>query len=141
MVIVMKKYTFKKEERLCSKRSIDDLFHNGSSFVVYPFRVVYRFTTTNPDNAVPVECILSVSKRRFRKAVDRNRLKRQMREVYRLQKSDLYDFLQQHSLHLRVALQYVGKVKEPYAMLYQRMGKVLTELKDERTKIFMGEHH
>ncbi|COY55800.1 ribonuclease P [Mycobacterium tuberculosis] len=41
MVIEMKKYTFTKEERLCSKRLIDDLFHNGSSFVVYPFRVVF----------------------------------------------------------------------------------------------------
>ncbi|RZF59407.1 ribonuclease P protein component [Sphingobacterium corticibacterium] len=131
-------YTFTKEERLCSKRLIESLFRNGSSFVVYPYRVVWLYTPPIQQNIIPAQSIISVSKRRFRKAVDRNALKRRIRETYRLQKSDLYKFLQEHSLHLLVAFQYVGKEKEPYAMLYQRMGKVLAKLKDEHIQILMG---
>lgn len=132
-------YTFTKEERLCSKRLIESLFRNGSSFVVYPYRIVLLYRPLVQQDAVPAQCIISVSKRRFRKAVDRNAIKRRIREAYRLQKSELYNFLQEHSLHLLLAFQYVGKEKEPYTMLYQRMGKVLTKLKDEHTQIYMGE--
>ncbi|HLT86717.1 MAG TPA: ribonuclease P protein component [Sphingobacterium sp.] len=132
-------YTFTKEERLCSKRLIESLFRNGSSFVVYPYRVVFLYGPSIQQDAAPAQCIISVSKRRFRKAVDRNAIKRCIREAYRLQKSDLYNFLQEHSLHLLLAFQYVGKEKESYTMLYQRMGKVLTKLKDEHTQIYMGE--
>ncbi|MFD1768259.1 ribonuclease P protein component [Sphingobacterium suaedae] len=131
----MKNYTFKKEERLCSKRRIDRLFHNGSSFVVYPYRVVYLNVESFEDIASPSQCIISVSKRKFKRAVDRNRLKRQMREVYRLQKSVLYEFLQEHSLHLLVAFQYIGKDDVPYVQLFQRMGTVLGRLQDEIHKL------
>lgn len=134
-------YKFTKEERLCSKRLIDGLFRNGSSFVVYPYRVVYLYTAPLPEISVPVQCIISVPKRRFRKAVDRNAIKRRIRETYRLQKSDLYEFLQEHSLHLLVAFQYVGKKKEPYAMLYERMERVLAELKNEHTQTFLGKNY
>ncbi len=136
--IVTMSYTFKKEERLCSKRLIESLFHNGSSFVLYPYRVVF----TQPgelekDNAPAVRCILSVSKRRFKRAVDRNFLKRHMREAYRLQKAILTGFLDEHSLHLLVAFQYVGKEMLPSAQLHQRMELVLRRLKDESTKRYL----
>ena len=135
------RYTFKKEERLCSKRLIEGLFHNGSSFFVYPYRLVFLFRKQEDADKVPAQCMLSVSKRRFRKAVDRNAIKRLMREVYRLQKIELYSFLEEHSLHLLLAIQYVGKEKESYDMLFQRMGKVISKLKDEGTPIHMGNDH
>jgi len=136
--IVTMSNTFKKEERLCSKRLIDSLFHNGSSFVVYPYRVVFLLLKPTMENRAPAQCIISVPKRRFRKAVDRNQIKRRMREGYRLQKADLYSFLREHSLHLFVAFQYVSKEKEPYALLYQRMEKVLAALKNEHIPNFLG---
>lgn len=136
--IVTMDYTFKKEERLCSKRLIDSLFHKGSSFFIYPYRVVFLSIQPVSEDTVPVQCVISVPKRRFRKAVDRNQIKRKMREAYRLQKADLCSFFNEHSLHLLVAFQYVGKGKEPYALLYQRMGKVLAELKNEYTQDFLG---
>lgn len=119
--------TFSKEERLCSKRSIDSLFHNGSSFVVYPFRVVYSFYPTEHFEA---KVILSVTKRRFKRAHDRNRIKRLMREVYRLQKNELlYPALLEKSLNIDFAIQYVAKEELPYSFLFEKMNKVLQQLK------------
>lgn len=123
-VISMRK-TFKKEERLCSKSAIDTLFHSGSSFVVYPFRVVYLLT---PAPVQEVKVILSVSKRRFRRAHDRNRIKRLMREVYRLQKGTLlYPLLEDKSLNF--AIQYIAKEELPFAVLKEKMSKLMNQFK------------
>lgn len=122
------KKTFKKEERLCSKRAIDTLFNSGSSFVIYPFRVVYSFT---PSDSFEVQVILSVSKRRFKRAHDRNRIKRLMREVYRLQKGEvLYPSIEEKSLNLHLAIQYIAKEELPYKLLDEKMLKVLNQLKN-----------
>lgn len=120
--------TFTKEERLCSKRKIDSLFHSGSSFIVYPFRVVY-FANSPQENLYPVQVILSVSKRRFKHAHDRNRIKRLIREVYRLQKNELlYDGVNKLSLNLDMAIQYVGKEELGFELLFTKMNKALKQL-------------
>lgn len=77
--------TFRKSERLCSKKVIDALFAGGNkSFSAFPLRVVYM------ERPEPVSQVLvSVSKRHFKHAVDRNRVKRQIREAYRLNKDIL----------------------------------------------------
>src|SRR3546814_12106779 len=72
-------------ERLFSIRLIDSLFHSGSSFFIYPYRVVFL----RVDGSSTIQVLLSVAKRRFRHAVRRNLLKRRMRECYRLQKGEL----------------------------------------------------
>src|ERR1700749_1277352 len=85
-------YTFKKEERLCNKRLIDELFHNGSSFLCYPFKASWLLAAD--EQSVPVQILFSVSKKRFKRAVDRNRIKRCIREAYRINKQQqLYDQL------------------------------------------------
>jgi ribonuclease P protein component len=124
------KKTFTKEERLCSKRKIDSLFHSGSSFIVYPFRVVYLASPAQ-ENLYPVQVILSVSKRRFKHAHDRNRIKRLIREVYRLQKNELlYDEVNKLSLNLDMAIQYVGKEELSFELLFTKMNKTLKQLVD-----------
>ena len=123
--------TFSKEERLCSKKLIDQLFHSSSSFIVYPFRYVYQ-PIEDTGTPYPVQVIISVSKRRFKRAHDRNRIKRLTREVYRLQKSEyLYTHLQQSSLNLLLAVQYVGKAELAYDVLFAKMNKGLTQLVNE----------
>ncbi len=134
----MKKYTFKKEERLCSKRSIDDLFHNGSSFVVYPLRVVFLSQPADPEQSFPAQVITSVPKKRFKKAVDRNYLKRLMRESYRLEKAKLYSFLQDHSLNLLLAIQYVSNDKLPFETLKGKMEQLIGRIENEITKSDLG---
>ncbi len=83
--MVATRNTFRKNERLTLKREIDELFTPGSkSFAAYPIRAVCRLAAFN---ASDVKVLMSVSKRHFHHAVDRNRAKRQMREAYRTNKS------------------------------------------------------
>ena len=125
--------TFTKEERLCAKRRIDTLFKSGSSFVLYPFRIVFVFEKNKEtENPPPCQSIISVSKRRFKTAVDRNAIKRMMRESYRLQKSDnLIPFLLKHNVTLYLAIQYVGKQILAYDVFHTAMNKMLKKLQDE----------
>ena len=122
------KKTFTKEERLCSKRKIDSLFHSGSSFIVYPFRAVY-LVGPDQENPTPAQVIISVSKRRFKHTHERNRIKRLMREAYRLQKQEfLYQDLNKLSMHLNLAIQYVGKEELSYEFLFNKMNKTLKQV-------------
>ena len=101
-------YTFTKEERLCNKKLIDELFHNGSSFLCYPFKVSWLLTDTPQE--FPAQVLLSVSKKRFKHAVDRNLLKRRIREAYRLNKQhSLYSGLQQSDKCIVFSIGYIGK--------------------------------
>jgi ribonuclease P protein component len=83
----MGKYSFGKKERLSRETWIQELFEKGSSFHFYPFRVLYL---PHPDpGSTTNQVIFSVSKRQFKRAVDRNAIKRRLREAYRLNKSAL----------------------------------------------------
>lgn len=102
----MKRYYFRKEERLCSIKLIEELYEQGSSFVLYPFRFVYKEVISE---AAPVQLVISVPKRKFKKAVDRNRIKRQIREIYRYQKVNLlYPSLVQKNKSLHLLIIYTG---------------------------------
>jgi len=80
----IKSFSFKKEERITSKKLIQELFSKGSSFYLYPFKVIWL---AKPDqNTGHRQILISVPKRKFKRAVDRNLLKRRIREAYRLNK-------------------------------------------------------
>ncbi len=122
--------TFTKEERLCSKRSLDLLFKNGSSFLLYPYRVSYLFVPD--DTQVPVQVVINVSKRRYKKAVDRNLIKRRTREAYRHQKQEeLYAFLNKPEHKLLLSLQFVGKQKYDFSFLEKKLLGVLKKLRSK----------
>jgi ribonuclease P protein component len=126
-------YTFKKEERLCNKKLIDGLFHNGSSFLCYPFKVSWLFNTGQQQ--VCAQVLFSVSKRRFKHAVDRNLIKRRMREAYRLNKQQqLYDVLAGVDKQIVLSLGYIGKGIEPYELIEKKMLKLLIQLSQEVNK-------
>lgn len=128
MSSIMKKNTFSKEERLCGKRLIDSLFRNGSSFFIYPYRVLFM----RVDGSTGAQVLLSVSKRRFKHAVHRNLMKRRMRESYRLQKGELlYPAIEGKPYGLAIAIQYVSNELSDFSFMHQQMAIVLKKLRDK----------
>lgn len=126
-------YTFKKEERLCNKKLIDGLFHNGSSFLCYPYKASWMFA--DGEQEFPVQIVFSVAKKRYKRAVDRNLVKRRMREAYRLNKqAQLYDVLNGAGKKLVLSISYIGKEISPYEFFEKKMLKLLTQLAGEVNK-------
>lgn len=84
--------TFRKWERIVSKKQIESLFEGGESqsLAAFPLRVVYQLTERRQSNT-PAQILISVPKKRFKHAVDRNKVKRQVREAFRLHKQPLWD--------------------------------------------------
>lgn len=89
-----KRYTFHKRERLCSLIAIDRLFNGGSrSFSAFPIRIVYRLEEKSANEPSDIKVLITVSKRHFHHAVQRNRVKRQIRETYRIHSNLLKEAL------------------------------------------------
>lgn len=123
----MKLFTFPKAEHLCSQLDIERLFQAGShSMTAYPLRVVFREVSHTSGPAVKV--LMSVSKRRFRHAVDRNRAKRQLREAYRLRKSLLEELPEGKGLHL--AFLWISDAPASSEQVERRMNSLLLRLRD-----------
>lgn len=125
--------TFRKNERLCHKKSIDELFLNGQAFFVHPLKIIW--IRIKEDVESPARIFISVPKRNFKKAVHRNHIKRLLREVYRKNKSILYLYLTERKLQINFALIYTGKVKLSYQELDGKIIQVLDRLIKENEKI------
>ncbi len=132
----MKPNSFKKEERLCNKRLIEKLYTNGSSFHLYPFRVTFLLSK---EILVPAQVLIAVPKRRFKRAVDRNLLKRRIREGYRIHKQNLlYEFLDQQQANILFSIQYIGKEIHDYKFIELKITEILFKLQNEYTKLHLG---
>jgi len=102
------KKTFCKEERLCSKVLLQALFTSGSSFLIYPYRVSWLIATQTQN--FPVQIVIGVSKKKFKLSVDRNLIKRKIKEVYRLNKQELlYNPLITQDYKILLSINYIGK--------------------------------
>ena len=124
--MVNRRYTLSKEERLSWKRYIDQLFAKGQSFVAFPLRVVYL--PVEEDSLAPVSLLISVPKKKFKRAVKRNLIKRQIREVYRVRKYTLIDPLVEKNSRMLVAFLYLDKEIRSFAEMEKAMTKALTTL-------------
>jgi ribonuclease P protein component len=126
-------YTFTKEERLCNKKLIDELFHNGSSFLCYPFKV--SWIAVNEPQPFPGQVLFGVPKKRYKRAVDRNLLKRRMRETYRLNKQQyLYSVLEGANKTIVFSIGYIGKEISTYELIEKKMLKLLSILAESASK-------
>ena len=102
-----RRYTFSKEERLCSKKLIERLFAGGNrSFPAFPLRVVYMPLSAD-ENPTDVSILISVPKKRFKHAVKRNLVKRQVREAYRLNKHILIDSIKAQESPQKMVLAFI----------------------------------
>jgi ribonuclease P protein component len=122
---MIKQFTLGKEERLKSRKQIELLFSEGKKFTTTPFRIFYLL---NKPSATPMQFGVSVSNKNFKKAVDRNRIKRLVREAWRLQKNTLQQELKDQNLQMNVFLIYTGKELPVYQDVFAVVGKILTKL-------------
>jgi len=118
-------FTLKKDERLKRRKVIEQLFSEGRAVTAFPIRVQYKMLD---QLAVPLQAGFSASSRNFKKAVDRNRIKRLMREAYRLQKAPLEQALQTKPQQLALFLIYTGKELPAYTLIKEKMEVVLKKL-------------
>ncbi|NQU86434.1 MAG: ribonuclease P protein component [Mariniphaga sp.] len=116
--------TFTKKERLTGQKLIANLFENGETSLVYPLKVIYLETEFS--DKYQAKAAFSISKKNFRKAVDRNLLKRRMREAYRLNKANFYANLK--NKNLAVMFIYVAKDILPYSSIEKSLKTILNKL-------------
>lgn len=122
------RFTFSKSERLCSRKEIDALYLSDKGFHVFPYSVRWIAVQDCAPDKPLAQVLITTSKRKFRHAVDRNRVKRLSRECYRLHKPQLYAMLQQHNLHVAVSFNYIHTQILPYDALYSKFDKILVRL-------------
>ena len=126
-----------KGERLYLREEIERLHDRGRSFVSYPIRVVWLaepLATHSLGEQAQVAVMTSVAKRRFKHAVDRNRIKRMTRSAYRLHKAPLWQVATQHHCTVRLALQSVAKTMPTYPELAQAVERAIARIVKEIDK-------
>ena len=112
--------TLGKEERLKSKKLIESLYAEGKSIKNFPLRLVYL--QVEHTSNFPAQAGFSVPKRNFKSAVSRNRIKRLLKEAYRLQKTVVYSGVDKSYIFM---ISYIGKEELAYDVVYSKMNKLL----------------
>ena len=128
-----KQFTLGKEERLKSRKQIENLFDKGRSFVIAPFRIYYIVNSEVPiqKGESGVKFGVGVSAKNFKKAVDRNRIKRLTREAWRLQKNDIKEKVGETQRQLNVFFIYTGRELPDFTTVKNKVAIALKKLSDK----------
>lgn len=124
--------TFNRAESLKSRKRIRALFESGQSVHSYPLRLVWR--ETEVEQLGPIQVAFSVPKRRFKRAVKRNRIKRLMREAYRVQKEAWYAIANEQKQAYGFMLIYTGKEELPLELLERKLHKLRSKWQQHDAK-------
>ena len=125
-------FSFRKDEILRRKKLIDRLFAEGTPFFIFPFKIFWLITPT--ESVHPAQILISVSKRAFKHATDRNRIKRQIREAYRNNKHVLYDRLVNYNTQGIVAFLYTANHQLPSEEIDAKIKAIIKRLSVEIDK-------
>ena len=120
----MKRNTFPLKEHLKSKKTIEKLYAEGTSVTAYPLRAVF-IQQNREEQDVTASVLISVAKKRFRHAVDRNLVKRRIREAYRTSKHQLTEVLENNDKRIAVAILYIDTRHNSTAFIKRKMEKLL----------------
>ena len=126
-----KQFTLGKNERLKSRKLIEQLFSEKKSFNTFPFRVYYLFgekISKERQSQINIQFGIGVSSKFFKKAVDRNRVKRLTREAYRLKKKILEETLKENKKNLSLFFVYTQKELPDYKTVYDKTSLILNKL-------------
>lgn len=126
------RFTLGKHERLKSRKLLEQMFKEGKSFFVHPIKVYYQ--PLPAEATVSLQAAFGVSARAFKKAVDRNRIKRLLREAYRLQKPMLATAITNSDKKLAVFFLYVGKELPEYELVKEKMEVILNRLITQQSR-------
>lgn len=118
---------FPKKEHLCGEVKIEELFKVGKKFLVHPVKVVYSILPYD-EKEENVRVMFSVPKRNFKHAVKRNRVKRLMREAYRLQKHIITDIAKEKNISIHVALCFISSELPTYKTMYKKTTRIVHTL-------------
>jgi ribonuclease P protein component len=121
--------TLKKPERISIQREIERLFKEGVAFISYPLRIV--FLEQKPLSGATVSFLVSVPKKKFKRAVKRNRMKRLIREAYRLNKTSLIQHFQEKESGLLIAFLFIGNELCRWKEMEAAMQKAFAILKEK----------
>ncbi len=123
-------HKFPKKERLSGKKAVGELFKKGNNSFIYPFKVLIHKNNSPTDSNLRL--LITVPKRNFKKAVDRNRIKRLTREAWRLNKNEALEKLEETSVYLDVALVYASKTILTYKEITLKIILILQRLIKEK---------
>ncbi|RTL58342.1 MAG: ribonuclease P protein component [Sphingobacteriales bacterium] len=124
----MATFTLNKNERLKSRKQIEQLFKEGKNFVVFPYKVFYVTANDQRSTTNNLQFGIGVSNRNFKKAVDRNRIKRLTREAWRLQKNELKALVNENKITLNVFFIFTGKEIVEYNFAKEKVAVILKKL-------------
>lgn len=124
--------TFRKTERLCSRKIIESLANRGKKINLYPLRLLWIQSTLTTN--VPAQVAFTVPKKNFKKAVDRNRLKRRMRESYRKNKSCLSSLINNDDLQYALLFVFTGKEDVSYDEVEEKTKVILSRFIEDTQK-------
>ena len=120
-------YKLNKDEKLCSRTAIETLFDKGKSLMAFPLRAAYRLRPR--DERHPVQFLISIPKKRIRKAVTRVLLRRRIREAYRLNRGELLrQPLDQAGWGVDIAFVYLDTTAAPYEVINEKMISLLNRI-------------
>lgn len=114
-------FGLKKAERLYKRDEFKLLFQKGKKSTAFPIRLIYFLRDMEESEATPIKCAFSVPKRIYKKAVDRNLLKRKMREAYRLNRLELKEQLKKDQKQLLLILIYTAKDVRHYSEIEDKI--------------------
>ena len=122
-------YKLRKDEKLCSRTAVERLFSEGKSLMAFPLRAAYRL---RPRGEHPVQILISIPKKRIRKAIGRVTLRRRVREAYRLNRRDLLLApLEQAGWGVDIAFVYLDSNPAHYSVINEKIVTLLTRIAQE----------
>jgi ribonuclease P protein component len=121
----VKQFSYNKKEKLKSRKQLEQLFIAGTTFIIFPVKVIYKEVEAQ-DSILKTG--VGTSRKNFKKAVERNRIKRLLRETYRTEKPVLLNYLQQNKKQIALFFLYIDKSLPEYNLLKQKMQQAIEKL-------------
>lgn len=121
-------FSYNKKEKLKSRKQLEQIFTEGKSFNIFPVKIFYALNEEQ-DNIIKTG--VGVSRKIFRKSVERNKIKRLLREAYRTEKVELLNYLEKNKKQIALFFLYIDKTEPDYFSLKQTIQKAIKKLISE----------